>query len=230
VIGDGVVPIEWTQLMGSKQIELQNVLHSIHNYRATATASTSTSTSTSTSASTSTATGGTSTTQQQQQQQQQQHWYGSENVIDSWLSFVLEEANLLQVVKTKRVVREEVATARTAFDILLVKTKRGGVVLGEHVQVEQVVNTTTATTTTSFFDNNNNNNININKQQQQQRRRKARTTPTRPLIPSIINLRRVRSFNILLRRRMLQVFLLFLKTMNLQQRSSSNSINNSNKK
>jgi len=67
VIGDGVVPIEWTQLMGSKQIELQNVLHSIHNYRATATASTSTltSTSTSTSASTST-TGGTSTTQQQQ--------------------------------------------------------------------------------------------------------------------------------------------------------------------
>ncbi|OEU09722.1 hypothetical protein FRACYDRAFT_149314, partial [Fragilariopsis cylindrus CCMP1102] len=68
-LGDGVVPIEWTQLLGSKQIQLNNVLHSKHNYRATAVTTSAT-------------------------QQQQQSWYGSENVIDQWLSFVLEEANL----------------------------------------------------------------------------------------------------------------------------------------
>ena len=83
-VGDGVVPIEWTQLLGSKQIQLNNVLHSKHNYRAANIPAVS-------------ATVATSATQHQQHQQQQQSWYGSENVIDQWLSFVLEEANLLQL-------------------------------------------------------------------------------------------------------------------------------------
>ena len=81
-VGDGVVPIEWTQLLGSKQIQLNNVLHSKHNYRAAIRPVSGT-------------TAAATTTTSATQQQQQQSWYGSANVVDQWLSFVLEEANLL---------------------------------------------------------------------------------------------------------------------------------------
>ena len=242
-VGDGVVPIEWTQLLGSKQIQLNNVLHSKHNYRAANIPVSATATAAVTTSAT-----------QQQRQQQQQSWYGSENVIDQWLSFVLEEANLLQrVVKVKNVSktkRQQVATTSTFFDNLLVKTRVAAVaVLGEKqiVQVEQEQQAVVTTFDKSVIvdDNRKSSLSSLSSQQQQQyhrqqqRRQQHRQRRT-------IKYRHVRSFNVLLRRRMLQVFLLFLKIMNIpqqQKRSSSpitspsssslfnfNLKNNSNKK
>ena len=58
VIGDGVVPFEWTKLEGAKHVELQGVAHSINEVGTTIATN---------------------------------RWYGSENVIDRWLPFVLEK-------------------------------------------------------------------------------------------------------------------------------------------
>ena len=228
-LGDGVVPIEWTQLLGSKQIQLNNVLHSKHNYRATAVTTSAT-------------------------QQQQQSWYGSENVIDQWLSFVLEEANLLQrVVKVKNVSktkRQQVATTSTFFDNLLVKTRVAAVaVLGEKqiVQVEQEQQAVVTTFDKSVIvDDNRKSSLSSLSSQQQQQYRRQQQRRQQHRQRRTIKYRHVRSFNVLLRRRMLQVFLLFLKIMNIpqqQKRSSSpitspsssslfnfNLKNNSNKK
>jgi len=62
LIGDGVVPFEWTQLDGARQILLEGVVHSIHD--------------------------------SWMMVNPLEKWYGSETVIDSWLSAVLDEAAL----------------------------------------------------------------------------------------------------------------------------------------
>lgn len=57
--GDGIVPLEWTKLEGSKHIKLEGVLHSSHLAS---------------------------------KAKQQNCWYGSERILDRWLSCALDEA------------------------------------------------------------------------------------------------------------------------------------------
>lgn len=59
--GDGIVPLEWTKLEGSKHVKLEGVLHSAHFAR---------------------------------KAKQQNSWYGSENILDNWLTCALDEAGI----------------------------------------------------------------------------------------------------------------------------------------
>ena len=65
VVGDGIIPFEWTKLDGAREVKLDNILHSFTGLPSSPNTDHS-----------------------------QQRWYGADTVIDQWLPEVLEEAGL----------------------------------------------------------------------------------------------------------------------------------------
>ncbi|GFH56075.1 hypothetical protein CTEN210_12551 [Chaetoceros tenuissimus] len=67
MIGDGIVPLEWTKLEGAKHISLEGVFHSICNIEAKKSA---------------------------EIHELNHKWYGSENVVDRWLPEIMKDLEL----------------------------------------------------------------------------------------------------------------------------------------